>query len=791
MRKTLLLSFVAVALLFSGCAKNSTEEEDPGEVTFVCEPGQLDFQTSGGSLSLSVLASADWYMNDLPSWLESSEYSGSKGSADVEFTATVNTESEKRNAVIEFVCGKEHFELAVSQSAATNLTLSQTSFELSSKAATLHLTITSIGNWYMSGVPSWITVPSAEGAGGTTSVELQVAASEADDVRTASISVQSRGESQTVSISQAQLDKLILSNKTITTADTVATVSVTVASNVDYSVSLSDTWVKRVESRAMNTTKLFFECSANTTGSDRTALVVFDGTDLKDTLSITQTSRENRPNLFGYVRDMDGNPVQGVVVSDGRLTTLTDDNGMYALASQKQMGYVMISIPSGYEASFDPTAPAFPTIHKMLGSGALQTEQVDFNIRRLAGGNDRYAVVFWTDSHFINRQRTTETTTDLVRFNTSYLPDMKAEVAKLGNIPTYSIHLGDVTWDAYWYNNTTTMDSRVCDILAYYNFNRDFPYTLFHTMGNHDNNPRETGDVAGQTQFTQRLCPTFYSFNLGKVHYMVLDDCIFSAYSSYSYSLTGTTVPQVCQWEWIRNDLKYVPRGTKVMLCVHAGLLSLDNSFVGGIGSMAGANTLLKNYLKDYNVEIMTGHTHLAVHSCYNNSIREHRVTSTCPVGWRNDHRKGNTYCDYDMESDGAAVGYFIMTFDGDNQDYYYKGFCIDRSRQMRLYDMSSFDQKYLDELGYTSDMVVANVWQWEDGWTISATENDQPINITRFYGKDPVFLRWSTETGSGYTPSLSNHFFKITGCKGLSTVKVTVKDRFGRTYTESVTRSK
>ena len=43
-------------------------------------------------------------------------------------------------------------------------------------------------------------------------------------------------------------------------------------------------------------------------------------------------------------------------------------------------------------------------------------------------------------------------------------------------------------------------------------------------MGNHDNDPYVQGDAPGQLSYCRTLGPNYYSFNLGKVHYVVLDD---------------------------------------------------------------------------------------------------------------------------------------------------------------------------------------------------------------------------------------------------------------------------
>ena len=64
-------------------------------------------------------------------------------------------------------------------------------------------------------------------------------------------------------------------------------------------------------------------------------------------------------NLKGIVYCGDRG-VAGVRVSDGIETTVTDENGFYWLASAKSLGYVFITLPSGYEpAVFDSDMMGF------------------------------------------------------------------------------------------------------------------------------------------------------------------------------------------------------------------------------------------------------------------------------------------------------------------------------------------------------------------------------------------------------------------------------------------------
>ena len=62
--------------------------------------------------------------------------------------------------------------------------------------------------------------------------------------------------------------------------------------------------------------------------------------------------------IYGQVVS-EGKGLAGVVVSDGNLVTLTDENGVYQLASSKKHGYVFISVPGGYEVNRESVFPMF------------------------------------------------------------------------------------------------------------------------------------------------------------------------------------------------------------------------------------------------------------------------------------------------------------------------------------------------------------------------------------------------------------------------------------------------
>ena len=92
----------------------------------------------------------------------------------------------------------------------------------------------------------------------------------------------------------------------------------------------------------------------------------------------------------------------------------------------------------------------------------------------------------------------------------------------------YAMTLGDMTWDIYWYDNHFSFKEYLEEI------NQDIKgLQIFHTMGNHDNDYkafRPDADFKAASEYVRNVAPTYYSFNIGKIHYVVLYDIDCSNY---------------------------------------------------------------------------------------------------------------------------------------------------------------------------------------------------------------------------------------------------------------------
>lgn len=88
-------------------------------------------------------------------------------------------------------------------------------------------------------------------------------------------------------------------------------------------------------------------------------------------------------------------------------------------------------------------------------------------------------------------------------------------------------------------------------------------------MGNHDNDFQTRSDYDAAVKYVDQICPTYYSFNIGKVHYVVMDDIDCSSYDgstsrNYVKSLSAE------QLDWLAKDLSHVDKTTPVVVAMHA-----------------------------------------------------------------------------------------------------------------------------------------------------------------------------------------------------------------------------
>lgn len=508
--------------------------------------------------------------------------------------------------------------------------------------------------------------------------------------------------------------------------------------------------------------------------------------------------------VFGLVSSEEG-PVANVVVSDGTEVTVTDDKGIYELKSAKKWGYVFISVPSGYEVAAEGV---FPQFYQTLKGAADVVEQKDFKLTKV-DGQDRYKLFLLGDMHLANR------TNDAAQF-TQFTTDLNTYMAQHSGQKMYALTLGDMTWDLYWYKNNYALPQYRETI------NRQVKnLQIYHTMGNHDNDFMTTSDYDAAVKYVDCIGPTFYSFNIGQVHYVVMDNIDCSAYDgtdsrNYVKKLSNE------QLKWLAKDLAYVDKSTPLIVAMHAQIYKPTSTGFAFDHDSANTEALLAA-LDGYEVHFVTGHTHKVynitpdddvVKGC---DIHEHNSGAICASWWWS----GNLTPGVHVSIDGAPGGYAIWDIDGTDFAWLYKSTGWPEEYQFRSYDLNNVSfsmddvpnipsnvliqlayKKYVNAYPENSDNeVLIKIWNWNSNWELSVVdERGKTLEYTPVWAYDPLHIaalsvpRFNnsgiTSTPSFVTESATN-FFKVKADDADVDLTITVKDEFGHTWTEEMQRPK
>lgn len=536
-------------------------------------------------------------------------------------------------------------------------------------------------------------------------------------------------------------------------------------------------------------------------------------TKVMGTMAVTITGDGIEPGdgvtVYGQVI-CDGNGVGDVVVSDGIEVVTTDSDGVYQMKSDKYHKYVFISVPSGYEPLSNGI---LPVVHKPLAKASNVAERVDFSLVKV-DGQDKYKVFFLGDMHLANR------TSDRTQF-TVFTNDFNKYRDAHKSEKMYAVTLGDMTWDRYWYDNSYEFKNYLEDI----NY-RVSDILIYHTMGNHDNDYKATTDFDAEFKYTQEIAPTFYSFNIGKIHYVVMDDIDCSTYDgtvSRNYS-KGFSQEQL---DWLEKDLSYVSKSTPIIITTHAQIFYPSSATSFKIDHDASSTSAFLKLVKDYSaVHIVTGHTH----NVYNvnpsesktlgagDNTYEHNSGAICASWWWSGHLTPGVY----VSPGGASAGYGIWDVDGTEIKWKYKSTDKDESYQFRSYDLnnvsfslddvplltnktlqdafSAYVKAYPSHSG--NNEVLINIWNWNSNWKLSVTdENGKSLSYTKEYAYDPLHIKalsvprfnssTITSTPSFVTTKSVPCYFRVKADDAEVDLVIKVTDEFGNVYTENMVRPK
>jgi hypothetical protein len=462
------------------------------------------------------------------------------------------------------------------------------------------------------------------------------------------------------------------------------------------------------------------------------------------TIANTGTRSNTASTVTGKVTAQ-GKGIGEVVISDGFHVVTTAANGKYSLAVHEQAKFVFISLPAGYAIPNEKgVARFYETINRSTPS-----QVIDFTLNKLAMNDDKHAFIVWGDTQIQNKE-------DANKLITIAAPDTRDLVKELGNVPIHGIGCGDLVFDKF----ELFPDYKEAVAIT------GIPF--FQVIGNHDMDFEARSDEHSQATFQQHFGPAYYSFNRGKIHYVVLDNVFYIGQHRYIGYINES------QLAWLEKDLQQVPAGSTVVVSLH---IPLDDSEKGGRkkskeGGTSNRDSLF-NLLKSYKVHFMTGHTHYNENWVEGNMM-EHNHGTVCGAWW------SGPVC-----GDGTPCGYGVYEVNGEAITWYYKSTGLPKKKQFTIFKKGEVSAK--------PDAVVVNVWNWDPLWKVEWMEDEQAKGaLEQFAGFDPEAYKLYKGAElplrhKWVEPVETDHLFAAVPSSTAKSITIKVTDRFGNVYTEKM----
>ena len=518
----------------------------------------------------------------------------------------------------------------------------------------------------------------------------------------------------------------------------------------------------------------------------------------------------------------------GVVISDGLLCVKTDKNGYYELDSDlSRTKFITASIPSGYTAPVNENGlPIF--YHEVTKSEKTANSVVhNFEFYPIPSNPDRYTLIVGADP----QPRALSAGLDNVAYHSldmceDLYRDMRETAGKISGRNVYGLMLGDIV-----HENMSLYANYVEGI-------KNIGFPMFNVIGNHDNDSKAANDSEGRRKFEEQLGPTYYSFNIGKQHYVVLDNLIMKKNASgdlkdYDQGLTDEI------WQWLQNDLQYVDRSTTLMVAAHSPMFMLEN--------MSERSASTQNHRTDYavllskyaKVHAWAGHTHSTFNYNYPEAhtlknIEVHTLARSTGELWTNEYM-----------ANGTPRGYTVVEVDGDNISWKFKptiyqttsasnkaigftgktspqpelkyrdwnynengvakmingGATLSDSYQMKVYKPGEYHKTYaemIDGKAADSKYIYVDIFLWDDKWQ---TPKYNDASMSRVGYKDAYCLAnyevqsfyseygYSLKNSSDYAPKDDDihTIFRAYENRSSGSGTVTVVDRFGNKYSSKI----
>jgi len=464
--------------------------------------------------------------------------------------------------------------------------------------------------------------------------------------------------------------------------------------------------------------------------------------------------------------DEEDSPFSKVKVSNGKQIVLTDQLGRYQLPVEADSAIFVIK-PSGFRTSLDDNnLPQFFYLHKPDGSPKLKypgvaptgplPQSIDFPLYEQAEP-EAFKILLFGDPQPRNNLEVDYISQDVV-----------SEL--IGDTSAFGVTLGDIAFD-----NLKTFKPLNQSIAMI-----GIPW--YNVLGNHDLNlDAKTRKNINET-FEATYGPSYYSFDYGNVHFVVLDNIDWAEPNKRNtrYHFEGNFGKQ--QLDFLKTDLSMIPETQMVVLLMHIPIIGIKDK-----------KDFFKLIEKRPFCVSVSGHTHdhrhlfLGKKDGFNGKEKHHHIVNVTVSGSWWSGAKDENGVPHSTMPDGAPNGYSIMHFDDTGYRLDFKAAGRPASEQMRVDVPLTADVNEISK----QDIWV-NVYNGSEKSTVEMSiDNTNWVKLEKKMVNDPHYERLAKRDADIKPklakPKVSHHLWngKLPGTMtpGTHLIRVKTTDRHGRTY--------
>lgn len=425
-----------------------------------------------------------------------------------------------------------------------------------------------------------------------------------------------------------------------------------------------------------------------------------------------------------HVYDKNDKGISGVSVSNGLDVVKTDKNGFYILPVSPDMHdpMVFISKPNGYDLPLNEyNIPQFYHICRSFVANEYygSYDKINFPLYP-TDESESFKMLVLGD---IQPRNDTEV---------GYIRESVSEIlsSKDYDGSTFAISLGDNVYD------NLSLYPHLLDTMS------QLGIPVYYVPGNHDMDYDAYNDEDSLDTYKSYCGPAYYSFNYGKVHFVVLDSVYYDGKKLYHGELGDR------QLEWLKNDLSFVPDDNLIVLNMHLPIVSFKEKY--SPREMIKDRDKLFELLDGRPVLALAGHTHTLEkfvpgeeYGCWGEPLPFPVIIAgaVCGRWWSGPKDESGIPLSY--QSDGTPRGYMVFEFNGNKYKEKYNTFSKNPDMNVSFTSGDVFEDFYgrykvlsngiilKQDIGNV--YVLANVFNGDKNSTVELQIDDrEPIQMKR-----------------------------------------------------------